>query len=397
MAGDEALIAVLRLAVGGTSGPSTPEGKFLAMALCLFPVEASEPLADKPSLFPSVQISALIGARAYRDLERCQWILEGGFRPKINVSRRGAKHIDAIRAVLSGYQNQDQDWFPRRFGKRLSVNNRLLLVILLDREEHGGRLRPTSLGDLAKLTGFSPNQVKVQLQKLKEVGLVSGVVPGVSGAAVFGIAKSYIYLNLLHPFWGCFFPAWRAICLGAPIWQDISREESSILYRLMGDGGHAELRRRPELRRYFRNVVLVLISGVLSRSWHELRMNSPTFLQGEQYFAERLLRAELPVSDIPWFMIQVRRIASQVQSKLCNGDGDLAEVIGDASWSFCVLPDFSDCAQPLVVLTNCGSISNGIDSTWLRSNDHAHWIEKGLLTRPDAAPLKLRSRKPKPF
>lgn len=395
MTGSKAFAAVLRLQVeSGTEGPSTPEGKFLAMALCLFPEVTSGMLSNRSRLFSCVQISPFLGARAYQDLENCQWIQGGRFYPRINESRRGTKHIDAMRALLNGYPKQAQDWLVQYPEKGLSVKNRLLLAILLDREELGGRLRPTSFGDLVKLTGFSPNQVKVQLQKLKEIGVVSGVVPGVTGTSVFGIAKSYIYLNLLHPFWSCFFPDWRAICLDTSLWQDASTEKD--LYPLVGELISVELGRRPELKRYFHNLVLMLISDILSRYWHELRLNNlSSILQVGKYFAEKLLRVELSVSDVPWFIFRVADIAGQIQEELFKGNSGLAEFVGETSWGFCVLPAFSVHAQPLVILTNCRGISSGIDSTWLRANGHARWIEVGLVTRPDAAPIKLRSCKSK--
>lgn len=398
MAENKALSTILRLPVeNGTKGPSTPEGKFLAMALCFYPKATNDLLPSRSSLFSRVQISPYLGGRAYQNLEYCQWIQGGRFYPRINERLSGTKHIHAIRALLNGYQEQAQDWLTQHPKKGLTVKNRLLLAILLDREELGGRLKPTSLGDLVKLTGFSSDQIKGQLQKLKEIGLVSGVIPGVTGASVFGIAKSYIYLNFLHPFWSCFFPDWRAICLDASTWQDFSTSEDSAFHKLIGRDGNAELDRRSELKKYFRNFLVLFISRIFSRYWNELKMNVHVSIHQEEHIVTRFLKTELPASDLFWFMVVLGNLASQLQSKLCSYDRALIETVEDVSWKFCVLPNFNDQPQSLVVLTNCESVSRGVDSTWLRSNDHARWIEKGFATNPDAAPLKLRSRKPKPF
>jgi len=406
MTQDEVLNAVLRLKLGGTKeAPSTSVGKFLALALCLRVESNRGWLPDKRSLYSSVQISSHLGVRAYQDLVRCQWIQGRRFEPKVKGGGRVLEHIHVIRYVLNCSQGQANGWLAQWQPKGFSVNNRLLLVILLDQAGPGGMVGPISFGELAKLTGFKPDQIKGQLQRLKEIGLVSGVVPGVTGATLFGKAKSYIYLNFLHPYWSDSFPGWRAVCLDASLWQGITKNEGESLHRLMGASGHAELVKRPELRRYFRNLMLILISGALSRDWHYLRLGdlADTF---QMWRAEvgKLLRAELPASFDPWFLLGVADIADLLQSELCKGDSDLMTRIGldpfdslgpPRPWHFCVLPQFGNQPQSMVILTNCPHLSGEIDANWLRTRGHDLWVEKGVVTSPDAAPRKLRSRKPK--
>lgn len=394
---DGRVTAVLRMKVGVGGGPSKPRGKFLALALCLRVDSSNEKLPDKLSLYTSVRISARLGAEAYQDLVRCQWIQDRCFDPKIKEDHRVSEYMHVIRNVLNGFYDQSDGWAAQWQPKGLSVNNRLLLVILLDQANSMGRVGPTSLGELAKLTGFSLNQIKVQLQKLKEIGLVCGVVPGVTGATLFGKAKSHIYLNFLHPYWSYFFPGWRAVCLDSSLWQEIAKSEGDSLQRFMGENSRAELVSRPALGRYFRNLVLVLISDALSRHWHDLGLSNLTsVLQMRRVVADKLLRSQLPASHVEFFLTDVACIAQQLQSELCNGESDLKTRIGlepPEPWRFCVLPQFGDQPQPMVVLTNCPHLWGEINAEWLRTSSPGQWVEKGLVTNPNAAPLKLRTHK----
>lgn len=396
---EQALTAILRMEVRGAKEvPSTPEGKFLALMLCLRAESMGAVLPDKSNLFSDIPISQRLGDRAYQDLMQCQWIQGRCFYPNINEGRRASEYIGVIRCLLSESPTRAQAWLGRHLRTGLSVKNRLLLLILLDRASFTGRVGPISFGTLSKLTGFTLNQTKVQLQKLKEMGLVSGVVPGVTGATLFGVAKSYIYLNLLHPYWSDFFPGWRAVCLDASLCCGILSDEGESLHRLMGASRYAELVKRPELQRYFHNLMLMLISGVLSRDWHDLRLENWTgILQMRRLLGDKRLRARLPASFDDLFP-RFARIANQLQIGLCNGDKDLMTRIGlDSSgpWCFCVLPQFGDQSRPIVILTNCPLLSSEIDASWLRRADHDLWVAKGLVTSPDDAPLKIRSRKPK--
>ncbi|MDH1866876.1 hypothetical protein N5D83_08660 [Pseudomonas chengduensis] len=277
------------------------------------------------------------------------------------------------------------------------MKNRLLLVILLAQASSAGLVGPISFGTLANLTGFTRSQVKVQLQKLKELGLVSGVVPGVTGANLFGVSGSYIYLNVLHPCWSGFFTGWRAVCLDASLWSDISDEESSSL-RFLDASSRNELVKRPEVRRYLRNLMLILVSRVLSQHWNALQLGYwIDVLQMRWFLPEKRLRNELPDSFDNLFSV-FADIASRIQGELCKGDMVLSEKVGlddRGTWSFCVLPQFDGWLRPVVVLTNCPFFSSEIDVNWLRSSKHDLWVENGLVTSPNSAPMKLRSRKPK--
>lgn len=394
----ELLRSVLKLkSEGAKEAPATPEGVFLALALYLRPESLQASLPDKMSLFASVQISSRLGMRAYQDLVRCQWIQGQRFNPKISKGTSVSQHIGVVRSLLDGSPGQFQGWAAQNLPQGLSVKNRLLLVILLVQASPAGRVGPISFGTLSNLTGFTRGQVRVQLQKLKELGVVSGVVPGVTGAALFGVSESYIYLNILHPCWGDSFTGWRAVCLDASLWPDVLDEESKRI-RLLDASSHDELVRRPELRRYFRNLMLILISSVLSQHWISLRTGGwEDVLRMRLALPGRRLRNELPASFDSLFP-GFADIATRLQSELCKGDVGLSEKIGlgdSKAWSFCVLPQFDDRLRPLVVLTDCPYLSSEIDVNWLRTSAHNLWVAKGLVTSPNAAPLKLRSRKPK--
>ena len=393
---ESALSAVFSKRPNGCEGtPSTPEGKFLALVLCWITEEKGPELPDKKSLYASAHISSHLGARAYQELLRCQWIQARRFEPTVSREGRARRHIDVIRHVLVGSQDQIYGRGEQEQLKGLSVKNRLLLVSLLDRAEFSGKVGPISIGDLAQMTGLGANQIKVQLQKLKELGLVSGVVPGATGGAVFGKVKSYIYLNFLHMYWCDFFLDLSAVCLDASLWQRIMKDESESLYRLMGDSSLDELVRRPELGSYFRNAMLMLISDILSLHWHDLRLNNAvSILQMGRGVILKFLKAQVPASNVDILLTVVASIASQIQTLLCKNEKGLMTRIGLENWHFCVLPQFGVHPQSMVVLTNCPHFPNRLDVNWLRTCSHDFWIMSGLMTSPDDAPLKLRSRRP---
>ncbi|WP_131189675.1 hypothetical protein [Stutzerimonas kirkiae] len=157
---DRSFTAILRMEVAaGTDGPTTPEGKFLALSLCVQGLLGE--FTSKPLLFKQTLMSLHLGRRAYKDLEQCGWIQDKMFKPEFRLSRNVSLHHDAQRHVIScqkvdiGYPSVSS------VDIELSVNNRLLMAILLDYADEPGLVTTLGNADIAGLTGFTKNQVMV--------------------------------------------------------------------------------------------------------------------------------------------------------------------------------------------------------------------------------------------
>lgn len=82
---------------------------------------------------------------------------------------------------------------------RLSLTNRLLLVVLLCRANKFGVVEGVGSAELRKLTGLSGHRLESQLFKLNAFGLIRSKIPGFSGSDFIGSKKTVYLLNLNHP------------------------------------------------------------------------------------------------------------------------------------------------------------------------------------------------------
>lgn len=89
-----------------------------------------------------------------------------------------------------------------RSGEALDAVNRLVLMVLLAHADDAGVVRGMGPAELAKLVGIRKDRFQRQVGKLKELGYIRGVVPGISGQRLFGVAPGAYYLNLAHPEYG---------------------------------------------------------------------------------------------------------------------------------------------------------------------------------------------------
>jgi len=244
-----------------SGGPESPEGKYLALRLCDL-CGIGGKYEGLENLGGSLLLSRALGRRAEQDLIRCEWICAGHFRPRLDsTGKHVLEHSCAMKHLIGctddGFGFALTGWMD----KSLTAHNRLLMAVLLARADSFGY---ASLGtaDLAKLMGFSKNQVKVQIQKLKDLGWLHGVVPGMSGRAPFRVVKTGYFLNLLHPDVVAFYPGLRAILLPPfPAWLGTS--DQSILRNFRFN----EFLGRPEVSAYIEHQVRMLTSNVLTEDW----------------------------------------------------------------------------------------------------------------------------------
>lgn len=89
-----------------------------------------------------------------------------------------------------------------RPGKGLDSVNRLVLMVLLAHADDSGVVRGMGPARLAELVGIKKDRFQRQVGKLRELGYIRAVIPGVSGQRLFGVVPGAYYLNLAHPAYG---------------------------------------------------------------------------------------------------------------------------------------------------------------------------------------------------
>lgn len=89
-----------------------------------------------------------------------------------------------------------------RSGEDLDSVNRLVLMVLLAHADACGVVRGMGPARLAELVGIKKDRFQRQVGKLRELGYIRAVVPGISGQRLFGVAPGAYYLNLAHPAYG---------------------------------------------------------------------------------------------------------------------------------------------------------------------------------------------------
>lgn len=377
--------------IGAGIGPATPQGKWLALRLAFLQSDSS-PLAAGPRLFKVVGVSARQGPKGYQDLVACGWIVQNHFKPEVNLSPEKLIHLSAIQRVLE-YSEAAALELEERYEMGLKPDNRLLLMTLLLLASREGRVDAVSDGDLAHLTGFTSTQVKGQMERLKQLGFVGGVIPGVTLPGERGRAKSCIYLNLLHPWWAIFYPRWRLIELRPSIWRPLLAAEpgifrsvmrwasSSVLSETVQWSAYAE-----QVRMYLRNLVLMQAS----ESTQVFLAPSPSPEENDKR-AKKWISADL--TDL---------VASIVISLRDDHEYPVARVMVEGE-SMILYPAFGTAPLQIdadltkrpgpMLLTNIAVLKGGIDSAWLNERNCGEWVKRGVVTDGSLAPRKYGSRK----
>lgn len=250
--------------------PTTSQGKWLAVCLAYhFGTVGDRRLPMGAALYEYAGMSARQGPKAYKDLLRCRWIVESRFEPPVVSIQDRPVHLSAIQQLFECNEVGDS-WLKDEFELFLKPDNRLLLMVLFSLASIEGRVGEVSDRELADLTGFSPDKLKCQIQRLKHLGFVSGTVPGVTCLEGLGVAKSYVYLNLLHPWWQGLYREWRMIPLRTFVWKPILRASLALFRGSMRSAQPADLADVPadrayaqQVERYMLNFVFVEVSRML--------------------------------------------------------------------------------------------------------------------------------------
>lgn len=369
------------------SSPATTQGKWLALCLAHHFSSASECLPKGAALYRQVGVSSRQGPKADKDLVACRWIVAHRFVPPVFMIRDKLPHILAIKSLL-GRNESGASSLQDEFGLMLKPDNRLLLMTLLSLASVEGRVDKVSDRELAGLTGFTPAKLKCQMQRLKHLGLVSGTVPGVTFLGDSGVGKSYIYLNLLHPWWQGLYRDWRIIRLRSPVWKPIATAAASIFRSKMNDAQPIDLADVPanhayaqQAEKYVLNVVLVEASKVLMG-----RISDQSFQPMEGARSKRISQNLHKVVD-EVLMCLVEDLEFE-QSEICRPN---------TIWA--LIPPFG--CHPLEVnsdkgpllLTNCAGSPGGLDSDWLNERSCSDWVQEQIVTASSVAPRKYGSKK----
>lgn len=244
-------------------GPQTTQGKWLALCLIHSLGSGCAQLRDRPALYKQLGISARQGPKGYQDLVACGWIIQDLFSPVVTAQSERLIHWCAISRLLEYPEDAAND-LELHHDIGLKPDNRLLLMTLLTMASKEGRIDSVSDARLTSMTGFTSTQLKGQMQRLKRLGFVSGVIPGVTCPDEFGRGKSYVYLNLLHPWWAIFYSEWRVIHLSPFIWEAVQAVERKAFRKIMRKASPEDLSETPswsvysrQVRMYLRHLVFV--------------------------------------------------------------------------------------------------------------------------------------------
>jgi hypothetical protein len=393
---DQVITAILGIPVVGhvrpagnirQSSPSTTQGKWLALCLAHDSSSGSgQSLPTGAVLFKQVGMSNRQGPKAYKDLVACGWIVADRFVPQVVLRRDSLPHIPAIKSLLERSES-GTGRLEEEFGLMLKPDNRLLLMTLLSLASVEGRVCEVGDRELAGMTGFTLAKLKCQMQRLKHLGLVSGTVPGVTFLGDLGVGKSYIYLNLLHPWWQRLYREWRMIRLPSPVWEPISTAALSVFRSRMNGAQPSDLADVPanhaysqHVEKYVLNVVLVEASNLLVEQLYERSVQVIT--------AVRPKRAQDLHKVVDAVLGHLAGCFKYEQSYICRPN---------TVWT--LVPPFG--CHPLeidkdkgpLLLTNCAGLLGGLDCDWLNDRSCRAWVQEQIVTASSVAPRKYGSNK----
>lgn len=376
-------------------GPQTPEGKYLALRL-LEICGVGGAYGGLAMHRDQVLLSPALGKRAEQDLVSCGWIQARRFQPGLGPppDKPQIEHEQAIKHVLKSNQHGFGFALLERRDRSLTARNRLLLAVLLSAADSFGY---ASLGsaELIKRTAFSKNQLKVQIQKLKDLGWLHGLIPGFSGKQPFRIVKTGYFLNLLHPdIWG-FDPELKAVLLPPhPAWLGSAAQALSMNFDAL------ELSSQSEVAAYLDHEVSNVASHILTKDWPDISLDQEECARqlGKVFNRRMLSRRALETSLMDLIGYTMAEYAYQraylIQRDLISCVG--TDEVPTAS-SIRALPQFSAAQQGVVVLcrgfVDLPTILDGSSGLPLSfdSRTRKRLIQAGLLSDPYDAPLKYRS------
>jgi hypothetical protein len=374
-------------------GPSTTQGKWLALCLAYRQGRADPtPLGAGPSFFKAIGVSARQGPRGYQDLVACRWIVQNRFRPDVNLDSKRLIHFRAIARLLEFSETSALE-LVERHEMALTPDNRLLLMALLLLASKEGRVDAASDRDLARLTGFTSTQVKGQMERLKQLGFVGGVVSGVTWPGESGKGKSYVYLNLIHPWWAMLYPGWRLIELHPSTWQPLLAIERDIFRSLMRRASPSELNEHTRWSAYSKQIQMYVRNLVLMQASESTQV----------FLAPSANSGADEGRTTKWLSVDLSDLVASIVISLRDGHGYPISRAMEAGESMMLYPPFgsaplqidSDPAKRAgpMLLTNIAMLTGGIDGAWLSERNCGKWVKQGIVTDGSLAPRKYGSRK----
>lgn len=184
-----------------------PEIKlFLIRLLSLFGVESHVQLSEK-KIAIRLGLSSVVVNRSLKYLVGVGYLskelgfTENGRPPQTYRCERKLKialdelqeaseespHLSLINSLLGGDSMKYPDLKP---------SGRILLATLLMNSGVCGVVRGLGRTDLTKITGMKVDKLKLQVFKLHEAGYIDCIVPGATGANMFGCVSAVYFINL---------------------------------------------------------------------------------------------------------------------------------------------------------------------------------------------------------
>lgn len=181
---------------------------------------------------------------------------------------------------------------------QLKIPSRLLLATLLALSDEKGVVRDAGISTLVVHTGMGPDRIRNHISKLRELGYIRRVVPGVSSSRLFGTVGSAYILNLKHD-------SYRESAYSGTLWLiTLSAED----YRQLPFEAH----RLVKLARTSGGSSLQSL-GQTQRGLEDLRIDYDP--QKFHSFASRLIEAN-PYRLAPRLQFELEMTASKILSEL---------------------------------------------------------------------------------
>lgn len=140
--------------------------------LCVLPVAQPGKGRPKSRYEVTIKLKAALDASSIASLPHCR-LIESLIAPDKSPSAADRRH-------------------------QLKIPSRLLLATFLALSDETGVVRNVGTSDLVGHTGLGPDRVRNHISKLRELGYIRRVVPGVSSSRLFGTVGSAYILNLKH-------------------------------------------------------------------------------------------------------------------------------------------------------------------------------------------------------
>lgn len=116
-----------------------------------------------------------------------------------DIQELGIRQFEGVIQHLLTASFPSEQTSKRIMRTRMSPFNRLLLAGMFARADEYGVLQSVSVADLSRVAGLSKDQFVSQMSKLGARGYIRRHVSGLSSSTMFGKARAWIYLNVMHP------------------------------------------------------------------------------------------------------------------------------------------------------------------------------------------------------